>query len=454
MFVERKKAIKQFTFMLYLKAPDRWFRSIQKQALKVSCLCLLGTAVINTAGAQVLVPGTYKGWGSDSFGQTTLPVLSPPITNINAISSAGRNTVALRSDGTVFAWGAFNEQLTTVPAGLNDVKAIAASEGYMMALRRNGNVVFWGSFYPVDLLTPEYLQNAIAIAAGTNHAMILRLDGTVIDLRTTDGSMIQVPAGLSEVSAIAAGISHALALKKDGSVVAWGNNNAGQISVPPGLTNVIAIAASAETSFALKDDYSVVAWGSSFGGLTITDGLPKIKAITAGRFHALGITLDDAVTAWGVGSSGETTTPSGLMNVNAISAGNRNSFALNAAPLDYSYTFSGFQPPVNTAPVINIGKAGRTYPVKWQLRDQDGNFVSALTAVKSVSLASVLCGTFNSAPADAIEIETTGETMLRYDNETNQFIYNWKTPRESRCYLLFFTLDTGQVLTAKFNLTK
>lgn len=147
-----------------------------------------------------------------------------------------------------------------------------------------------------------------------------------------------------------------------------------------------------------------------------------------------------------------------LLTTNGGIFGSQPNFAIDDMRIDepviIPYTFSGFQPPVNTAPVINIGKAGRTYPVKWQLKDKDGNFVSALTAVKSISLASVLCGTFGSAPADAIEIETAGETMLRYDTETNQFIYNWKTPRQLGCYMLFFTLDTGDVLTAKFNLTK
>jgi hypothetical protein len=147
-----------------------------------------------------------------------------------------------------------------------------------------------------------------------------------------------------------------------------------------------------------------------------------------------------------------------LLTTNGSIFGSQPYFAIDDLRIDepviIPYTFSGFQPPVNTAPVINIGKAGRTYPVKWQLKDQDGNFVSALTAVKAISLASVLCGTFASAPADGIEIETTGETILRYDTETNQFVYNWKTPRELGCYMLFFTLDTGDVLTAKFNLTK
>ena len=86
---------------------------------------------------------------------------------------------ALKTDGTVVAWGGNSYGEATVPAGLSNVVAIAAggdpanSSRYSLALKSDGTVVPWGSgevLYPVI-----GLSNVIAIGGGgTHHALAVR----------------------------------------------------------------------------------------------------------------------------------------------------------------------------------------------------------------------------------------------------------------------------------------
>jgi len=112
-------------------------------------------------------------------------------------------------------------------------------------------------------------------------------------------------------------------------------------------------------------------------------------------------------------------------------------------------TFGGFSAPVDNPPFINMGTAGRTYPLKWHVTAADGTEVTTLNAVTSIKHKSVSCAVFSGDPTDALETTASGGTSLRYDT---QFIYNWQTPSRSGCYELFVTLSDGGVHSANFNL--
>jgi hypothetical protein len=107
--------------------------------------------------------------------------------------------------------------------------------------------------------------------------------------------------------------------------------------------------------------------------------------------------------------------------------------------LNTNYSFIGFLPPLENPPVINTAKAGRTIPVKWQLLGADGNYISDLSAVTDIGLQEAPCGGTSENPV--YETDTSGSSGLRYDMETNQFIYTWKTEKDmTGCYSLILEL--------------
>ena len=287
-----------------------------------------GTSGLNLAQMR---DGTVWAWGTNDYGQLGIPhnLLSfseNPIQikqlneGFRAVAAGKEHSLAVKSDGTVWAWGGnsfgqlgdgtrINRSSPVRIHGLTDIVSVAASN-HSLALRNDGTLWAWGA---------------------NNRGQLG--DGTRIDRSNP------VKVGeLTGIAAVSAGEAHSLAVKNDGTLFAWGRNSSGSLGdgtsidkyspvVVPGLSNVIRAAAGYNHSLACKADGTVWAWGDNSRGQlgdgtrlnvkrtpVAVSGLSDANDVAAGMYFSLAKTHYpnphwpnglNAVWGWGVNDFGQ-----------------------------------------------------------------------------------------------------------------------------------------------------
>lgn len=263
---------------------------------------LVRTATVSVAGRTVVItqaPGTP----------------SRPSTASYAISTGGGHTLALKSDGTLWAWG------------LN-------TQGQL------GDTTFTNRATPIQV--PD-VANVVAIAAGGSHSVVLKTDGTVWtwgdneygqlgDGTTSNNPIPATVSGLTDVVAIAAGAYHTIALKSDGTVWGWGRNSSGQLGdytetdrpAPVQMMNLPGPAArisahGTHTQVLLADRTAYETGGiqfTTFDGDTVRYSISTpyqvngtfsapVEDVASGYYHAFAIDKNGDLWGWGFNDAGQ-----------------------------------------------------------------------------------------------------------------------------------------------------
>jgi hypothetical protein len=118
-----------------------------------------------------------------------------------------------------------------------------------------------------------------------------------------------------------------------------------------------------------------------------------------------------------------------------------------------AYTFIGFLSPVVNPPKENSGTAGQSFALKWQLKIGT-TILSDLATVVSTQYEPIPTGSCGAPASPASFAQTSGQSVLRFDQTNMQYVFNWQTPSVPGLYLFRLTLSDDSIHDACVKLTK
>ncbi|MFE0025463.1 PxKF domain-containing protein [Amycolatopsis sp. NPDC059021] len=388
---------------------------------------------MNPDGSNVtqITSATSASTGSLAWSPDGTKLVYSPGGTLTVINADGSNPTSLGVRGASPAWSPDGTKIAY--QSLNGTVNTIHPDG-------TGNTVLAGTA-STAALAPNWSPDSTRIVFGTfneraglQQIVTMNADGTnqttISGTNANDGLPVWSPDGTRILFTENTGLS---LMNPDGSARTSIYANAAALSNDWGIATVTAPTV---TSVSPNN-------GPKTGGTTVTitgTGFTGATAVTFGTTPATSFTVNSATSitatapaATAVGPVDVTvTTPAGTSTTNPGDV------------YTYTYTFTGFFPPVDNPPAVNTRNAGSTVPVKFSLAGNQG-----LAIFPTGSPASQQYDCTTGAPIGSPQA-TTG--TLNYDPASDRYQYNWTTDPAwaGTCRHLQVTLTDGTTHTANF----
>ena len=214
-------------------------------------------------------------WGNSGYTRKndptdinrSIPRNVKEVNNIKSISAGKDFAIAIKNDESIWGLGsntygqmdgigAEDDEGVKIPkaiVGLRGIRQIAAGSNFSLALKSDGQVFAWGSNDYAQLglesrkvSKGKYIVRGLTgvsiISAGGNHCYVIKKDGSVWawgdnsygQIGAVDMGIVESPMqlkALKDIKYISAGYNYTAAVKENGTLEVWGNNSYGQLGI-------------------------------------------------------------------------------------------------------------------------------------------------------------------------------------------------------------------------------